>query len=162
MTGLRVLCRTPGTQIRSRLALIRPQASFSRTACMTSTSRTLTAPARSFSQRKFCCLSSRTHTIICHRSGSVAMLLCHTTLTHSCCDAWECGIGSAYPCREELAGLYTKFAQKYPIVFFEDPFEEESFSEFTKFTASVDCQVRSTLAQATTSTTTAGRRSART
>ncbi|CAL5220022.1 g1968 [Coccomyxa viridis] len=42
---------------------------------------------------------------------------------------------------EELAGLYTKFAQKYPIVFFEDPYEEESFSEFTKFTASVDCQV---------------------
>ena len=47
----------------------------------------------------------------------------------------------ACSCREELAGLYTKFSQKYPIVFFEDPFEEESFSEFTKFTASVKCQV---------------------
>ncbi len=69
-------------------------------------------------------------------------------LLASCADAtsWICGVNSTHagPCREELAGLYTKFAQKYPIVFFEDPYEEESFSEFTKFTASVDCQVSPT------------------
>lgn len=52
-----------------------------------------------------------------------------------------CTQHKAHPRREELAGLYAKLLQKYPIVFFEDPFEEESFSEFTKFTAAVDCQV---------------------
>ncbi len=45
------------------------------------------------------------------------------------------------PCREALAELYTKLLLTYPIMLLEDPFEEDSFCEFTKFTSLVDCQV---------------------
>jgi enolase len=44
-------------------------------------------------------------------------------------------------CREALADLYRKLLLKYPIMLLEDPFEQESFGEFMKFTSSVDCQV---------------------
>ncbi|BDA47873.1 Enolase [Coccomyxa sp. Obi] len=42
---------------------------------------------------------------------------------------------------EALGELYKKLLKGYPIIFFEDPFEQESFNDFTKFTSSVDCQV---------------------
>ncbi|CAK0769659.1 phosphopyruvate hydratase eno2 [Coccomyxa viridis] len=42
---------------------------------------------------------------------------------------------------EALAELYTKLLLTYPIMLLEDPFEEDSFCEFTKFTSLVDCQV---------------------
>ena len=55
----------------------------------------------------------------------------------------KCGTYSSKfrPCREALAELYTKLLLTYPIILLEDPFEEESFYEFTKFTSLVDCQV---------------------
>lgn len=37
--------------------------------------------------------------------------------------------------------MYRKLLLEYPIILLEDPFEEESFSDFTRLTSSVDCQV---------------------
>ena len=52
-----------------------------------------------------------------------------------------CLSSQIYPCREALAELYRKLLLEYPIILLEDPFEEESFSDFTRLTSSVDCQV---------------------
>jgi enolase len=52
--------------------------------------------------------------------------------------------------RQELAEMYMELLTVYPVILLEDPFEEESFDVFAKFTASADCQVRQLLSNINT------------
>ncbi|XP_034507309.1 enolase-like, partial [Ailuropoda melanoleuca] len=49
------------------------------------------------------------------------------------------------PCRyispDELADLYKSFVKDYPVVSIEDPFDQDDWPAWSKFTASVDIQV---------------------
>ncbi|KAF2076910.1 hypothetical protein CYY_001813 [Polysphondylium violaceum] len=42
---------------------------------------------------------------------------------------------------QELGNLYTALAKEYPIVFFEDPFDENDWDSFSKFTAKENIQI---------------------
>ncbi|MBE8163428.1 MAG: phosphopyruvate hydratase [Bdellovibrionaceae bacterium] len=44
-------------------------------------------------------------------------------------------------CSEELSEIYKSWLKKYPIISFEDPFEEEDWSAWSAFTKSTDVQV---------------------
>uniref|UniRef100_A0A0B6ZYT4 Enolase n=1 Tax=Arion vulgaris TaxID=1028688 RepID=A0A0B6ZYT4_9EUPU len=42
---------------------------------------------------------------------------------------------------DELADLYRSFLKNYPLVSIEDPFDQDGWSDYTKFTGSVDTQI---------------------
>ncbi|EGW13633.1 Alpha-enolase [Cricetulus griseus] len=42
---------------------------------------------------------------------------------------------------EQLADLYKSFIQEYPVVFIEDPFDQDDWEAWKNFTASADIQV---------------------